>query len=135
MLEYILVPDNEQNATANSNVNPYLLNRQPQTTANTVNYLNDGVNLMYYQELSRVYSFWRIFLPRIYKNAQLHSLDGRNRNNRDELEAFDGVSNQKFKHAFFSMLTLVCLLLTILGICVYLLKKNHQSFPKTGSYL
>jgi hypothetical protein len=44
-------------------------------------------------------------------------------------------ANPKYKHAFFSMLTLVCLLLAILGLCVYLLKKNNQSLASATTIL
>lgn len=45
------------------------------------------------------------------------------------------LASPKYKHAFFSMLTLVCLLLAILGVCVYILKKNNKSISSASSIL
>lgn len=141
MLEYILAPetDDHQGAPpANSqSSNPYSIGRNTVPTATSTSYLNDAQHLHYYNELQKVYSFWRTFLPRIQKNAQSQMTDGvGGRNAKGDEDSLDG-SSHKFKHAFFSMLTLFCLLLTVLGICLYLLKKNNKTFPKSsaGGYL
>lgn len=118
MLEYNLAPDeNDHN---------------PKTRTPAVTYINDAHDLQYHKHLEQVYSFWRRFLVRIQKNAQLQDITaGGKRDQKDSEEAVEYEAvNQKFKHAFFSMLTLVCLLLVILLICVYLLKKNNLSFPR-----
>jgi hypothetical protein len=49
--------------------------------------------------------------------------------------SFPFSATPKYKHAFFSMLTLVCLLLAILGVCVYILKKNNKSISSATSIL
>lgn len=71
----------------------------------------------YYFYLRRVYSFWYEFLPSLYKNYE------------DQAKASDKLSevSPKYKHAFFSMLTLVCMLLAILLVCVFILKRNSKS--------
>lgn len=38
------------------------------------------------------------------------------------------IDSVKYKHAFFSMLALVCFLLGILGICLYILRRNYPNF-------
>lgn len=97
-----------------------------------VTYINDAQDLYYHKHLERVYTFWRRFLVRIQKIAQLqeNSLKSKRERNDAEESAEYEAANQKFKHAFFSMLTLVCLLLIVLLICIYLLKKNNLSFPR-----
>lgn len=86
----------------------------------------------YYITLTKIHSFWMDLLPKIslqynpYRNYSNGIYSGSNYD--DEL--FISVvasSNTKFKHAFFSMLFLVCLLLIVLCICMYILKKNHQN--------
>ena len=112
-------------------------NRPINTNSYSNGYVNDQQDLQYYKYLERVYSFWRRFLGRIQKNAQfqLTSLtDQHDKKVIEESSAFEA-TNLKFKHAFFSMLTLVCLLLVILLICLYLLKKNNLTFPKDRGYL
>lgn len=119
-LEYHLGPESEDGPNNNKS-NSY----------SPASYLDDGPNLQYYSQLMHTYSFWRRFLVRIVKEAQLQEKTTNIRHAKEdetELAEFEGV-NQKFKHAFFSMLTLTCLLLAILLICVYLLKKNSASFP------
>lgn len=114
-------PESEDSAT-NNKTNAY----------SPASYLDDGPNLQYYSQLLHTYSFWRRFLVRIVKEAQLQEQTTNIRHGKDneiELAEFEGV-NQKFKHAFFSMLTLTCLLLAILLICVYLLKNNRATFPR-----
>lgn len=124
MLEYYLTPAEEGQTNSAPESNPY------SGTGGSSSYLNEAQNYQYHQDLQRVFSFWRKFLVRIMKKAQLQAEAETNRNGRnDEMSEYDG-SSGKFRHAFFSMLTLVCLLLAILVICVYLLKKNNRSFPK-----
>jgi hypothetical protein len=80
----------------------------------------------YYFYLRRIYSFWYEFLPSLYKNYD------------EQKKASDKLSegSPKYKHAFFSMLTLVCMLLAILLVCVYILKRNNKSgLPSATSIL
>lgn len=120
MLEYHLVDKGDKEATQSGN------------TYSASSYVNDAPNLRYYKDLEEVYSFWRRFLVKIQKNAQLQAISvsgDRIKKEREEAAVYEA-GNHKFKHAFFSMLTLVCLLLVILLICIYLLKKNSQTFPR-----
>lgn len=118
MLEYHLTPDAEQTKT--------------QHTYTPASYVNDAQDMRYYKDLEEVYSFWRRFLVKIQKNAQLQATSKEKKqkdSDREEAAVYEA-GNQKFKHAFFSMLTLVSLLLVILLICIYLLKKNNDTFPR-----
>lgn len=111
--------------------------RKQGSYAPAVTYINDAQDLAYHKHLEQVYSFWRRFLVRIQKNAQQQTttLNGKRDRNDDEQSSEYEAANQKFKHAFFSMLTLVCLLLVILLICIYLLKKNNLTFREDRGYL
>lgn len=80
----------------------------------------------YLIDLKRVHSFWSDLLPKISLD---YSTGIHSRSNFDE-ELFISMmatSNTKFKHAFFSILFLVCLLLVVLCICVYILNKKHHN--------
>lgn len=129
--------DANAEATVISNdisVNPYSLsgsNRKSDNPRISKSYLPDTKDSEYYLVLGRIYSFWNDLLPRIYKNNIEMQL------NTDNVTILDSGylenDNPKFKHAFFSMLTLVCVLLAILGVCVYILKKNNRTI--NTSYL
>lgn len=108
--------------------NPFNLNNNQineSRSSKTLGYIEER-NSEYYSYLNKISSFWRILLPKIYKN--LNEIEEESRQNA-EGRHFENteVGSPKFKHAFFSMLTLVCLLLAILGVCVYILKKNHKN--------
>lgn len=105
---------------------------QRNTPYPVASYLNEAQDLSYYEDLLRTYTFWRKVLVRIMKRAKITEEEQRTCRAHDEkMERgeFEG-ANQKFKHAFFSMLTLTILLLAILLICVYLLKRNHLTFAR-----
>ncbi|GAB0093585.1 liver carboxylesterase [Sergentomyia squamirostris] len=115
--------------------NPYQLNtNMPSGRAVTMQaghseeYINDLVNMQSYSELSKVYSFWKKLLPRIYSNAQFNDQVLSGRQDLSGIQFFESTNSSKYKHAFFSMLTLVCLLLTVLCVCVYILKRNTRNF-------
>lgn len=112
--------------------------------------MNVTKNTDYYFYLKRIYAFWYEYLPSLYKNYQ-------DRTGRASLEHDKYLENckeerkvsqyslievffflilaPKYKHAFFSMLTLVCLLLAILGVCVYILRKNNNTVASASSIL
>lgn len=109
---------------------------------------NAAKNTDYYFYMRRIYSFWYEYLPSLYKNYQDRT--GRSSSEQDQflencehyfvllihiklIELFP--ATPKYKHAFFSMLALVCLLLAILGVCVYILKKNNKSISSATSIL
>lgn len=110
---------------------------------------NVAKNTDYYFYLRRIYSFWYEYLPSLYKNYQdrtgrasseqdklLESGEWPNsRKNEEKLNFWFIPATPKYKHAFFSMLTLVCLLLAILGVCVYILKRNNKSISSATSIL
>lgn len=85
----------------------------------------------YYDALAKINSFWLDLLPK----TSLDSNQRRNSNGIYSSYDFDDplyiamitASGTKFKHAFFSMLILVCLLLAVLCICMYILKRNQQN--------
>lgn len=109
---------------------------------------NAAKNTDYYFYLRRIYSFWYEYLPSLYKNYQDRT--GRSSSEQETLLENGSITfnsffikfsyrffsaTPKYKHAFFSMLTLVCLLLAILGVCVYILKKNNKSISSATSIL
>lgn len=86
----------------------------------------------YYNALTKIHSFWKVLLPKIsldYNRYRNHSNGIYSRSNFDDplFISMIAASSTKFKHAFFSMLFLVCLLLAVLCICMYILKKNQQN--------
>lgn len=129
--------DANAEATVISNdiaVNPYSLsgtNRKFDQPRVSKSYLPDAKDSEYYLALGRIYSFWNDLLPRIYKNNIAMQMNGDNVTILDS--GYLENDNPKFKHAFFSMLSLVCVLLAILGVCVYILKKNNRTI--NTSYL
>uniref|UniRef100_A0A1B0DIQ4 Carboxylesterase type B domain-containing protein n=1 Tax=Phlebotomus papatasi TaxID=29031 RepID=A0A1B0DIQ4_PHLPP len=133
MIEHIF-SNNQHTMGSNIPQNPYQLSTNlPSGRALTPRgqndeYVNDIVNMQYFSELSKVYSFWNKLLPRIYQNAHLNDQLLSGRQDIQGIQFFESTNSSKYKHAFFSMLTLVCLLLTVLCVCVYILKRNTRNF-------
>lgn len=100
-------------------------------------YLPEVNDSEYYRAMGRVSAFWNELLPRIQRKqtrwADLNGIRGGHGNETD-LEYLSNDVGSKFKHAFFSMLVLVCLLLGILGVCVYILQKGPRA-AEASSYL
>lgn len=117
------------NGVAN-NAYPYSIdNSRIDTSAVPKSYLPDPNNSPYYLSLAKVASFWDELLPKMMRN---NNVDGTSDPSRQDLAVADPTSS-KFRHAFFSMLGLVCLLLAILGVCLYILQRNRQTIDT--SYL
>lgn len=119
-----------------SNVlNPYRIGKenQPQNPTDSArmskSYLGVYETSEYYNALTKINSFWMDLLPEM--NAYYDNTNGifsRSNFDGDPIYiAMAAASGSKFKHAFFSMLILVCLLLAVLCICVYILKKNQRN--------
>lgn len=138
ILEKILLSapgDTETRIISNAG-NPYQIGASENAigTRTSKNYLGDYETNGYYNALTKVYSFWNKLLPGFYRH---HRLDDLKNNKARDASGDDGtgrgpltagvVNGSKYKHAFFSMLILVCLLLAVLCVCVYILKKNHQN--------
>lgn len=92
----------------------------------------------YYNSLKKINAFWKGLLPKMssyFDGGGLNRIDSRTDFDEDQLyiAAMAAGSGSKFKHAFFSMLILVCLLLAVLCVCLYILKKNQQNIDT--SYL
>lgn len=94
----------------------------------------------YYNSLKKINAFWKGLLPKMnryhYDDSHLNRIDShRSDLDKDQLyiAAMAAGNGSKFKHAFFSMLILVCLLLAVLCVCLYILKKNQQNIDT--SYL
>lgn len=153
-IEQLLTPTTSVEIVTNQDVgrktglfNPYILGveNRPASTGDrqtkAYNYVGEHNNSEYFLYLTKVYSFWRILLPKIHKN--FNKIDGSNPSgdaagngladdsNSVMTEFSDNMNaataTPKYKHAFFSMLVLVCFLLAILCICVYILKKNQSN--------
>ncbi|XP_063697996.1 pyrethroid hydrolase Ces2a [Culicoides brevitarsis] len=135
-IEALLHPSTDDVQIVTSDVtasrNPYVLGterevdqtaRQSKSSPNFVETMRDSE---YYYYLKKVYAFWSNFLPKL---ALMLEQDRDYRRDIDaEQERLLENTSPKYKHAFFSMLTLVCLLLAILCVCVYILKKNDAGF-------
>lgn len=79
----------------------------------------------YYDELVKINSFWTELLPKI-NSQQIRKLDILDSRYDDQsVAANTSGNNKKFKHAFFSVLILMCLMLILLCICVIILKKRQ----------
>lgn len=92
----------------------------------------------YYNSLKKINAFWKGLLPKMssyFDGGGSNRIDSRTDFDDDQLyiAAMAAGSGSKFKHAFFSMLILVCLLLAVLCVCLYILKKNQQNIDT--SYL
>lgn len=89
----------------------------------------------YYTVLSKINSFWMELLPKMNALSDMRisnyttNIFSRINAQDDPLHiaAIAAGHGSKFKHAFFSMLILVCLLLAVLCVCVYILKKNQRN--------
>lgn len=118
----------------NSAQNPYTIdNHRSDTAPNLKSYLPDPNDSLFYLSLSKVSSFWDELLPKMHRQLG-HNLssDGRHLETSSQ-DAQDSESSTKFRHAFFSMLVLVCMLLAMLGVCLYILRRSHQTI--NTSYL
>lgn len=141
--------DTETRIVSNSIHNPYQLapngNNNPKNgidgSRTSKSYLSmDYETTEYFNSLSKVYTFWNDLLPKFQRhrrllaatsNGRTNEIDSNDtsyvdRNANDQFAAGIGTGS-KYKHAFFSMLILVCLLLSVLCVCVYILKKNHRN--------
>lgn len=92
----------------------------------------------YYNSLKKINAFWKGLLPKMnnyFDGGGPNRIDSRTDFDEDQLyiAAMAAGNGSKFKHAFFSMLILVCLLLAVLCVCLYILKKNQQNIDT--SYL
>lgn len=121
-------------------LNPYRIGKEnvPQNPDDSArmskNYLGVYETSEYYNALKKINSFWMDLLPEMNSYLDYRRLNYSNgifsRSDFDDdplYIAMAAASSSKFKHAFFSMLILVCLLLAVLCICVYILKKNQRN--------
>lgn len=121
-------------------LNPYRIGKEnvPQNPDDLArmskNYLGVYETSEYYNALTKINSFWMDLLPEMNSYLDYRRLNYSNgifsRSDFDDdplYIAMAAASSSKFKHAFFSMLILVCLLLAVLCICVYILKKNQRN--------
>ncbi|XP_061511343.1 carboxylesterase 1F [Anopheles gambiae] len=129
----------EPSSSINNSKNPYNLNPNVQAeqenarTSKNAIYLAGARDSEYFYYLQRMDSFWDQFLPKLSQIMNETNQEKlRNRRIDLTLEEEQDISREtaaasKYKHAFFSMLTLVCMLLAVLCICVYILKKNTNT--------
>lgn len=125
----MLSGDNDANNAVTNN-NPYSIdNSRIDTSAVPKSYLPDPNHSAYYLQIGKIASFWDELLPKMTK---LRNADGTSNPSRQDIDLTDPTSS-KFRHAFFSMLALVCLLLAVVGVCLYILQRNRQTIDT--SYL
>lgn len=121
-------------------INPYDIgpdnaHKDPAESARIAkNYLGAYETSNYYAILTKINSFWTELLPKMgrYSEQRLANYTniGSRMNVPDDpmhIASITAGNGAKFKHAFFSMLILVCLLLAVLCVCVYILKKNQRN--------
>lgn len=115
-------------------LNPYRIGKEnlPQNPTDSArmskSYLGVYETSEYYNALTKINSFWMDLLPEMSSYRWSNELFSRTNFDDDPLYiAMAAANGSKFKHAFFSMLILVCLLLAVLCICVYILKKNQRN--------
>lgn len=82
---------------------------------------------IYYNELMKVHTFWTRLLPELEQSQSFNNSHiFRNYKNDNFYVSASGIdSGKKFKHAFFSMLILMCFMLVLLGICVIMLRRTQ----------
>lgn len=124
--------DEEEQIVSSIDLNPYHLsnvNLGKDENTKRPKSLSSGEeiskNTDYFFYLKNIFLFWNVYLPKLQNDRDKSS---------DPSQRYSENGNGKYKHAFFSMLTLVCLLLAILGICVYILKKNAGNL-RNNSFL
>lgn len=126
----------QQRVVSSDAMNPYRLGAENNPTdANDLarmrkSYLGSYETSEYYNILTKIHSFWTDLLPKLdtlYVNQTINEIFARAnfKENPLYIAAMAATNGHKFKHAFFSMLILVCMLLTVLAICVYILKRNQ----------
>lgn len=150
IVELLANPDGQRNGdevtvtSTNLALNPYAIG-QRKIDANNNNYFGDtrhgksgylsddaAGDSPYTTAMGRVSAFWGALLPGMYhQQMQLQrGMRGHHNPTEDDSDS-DAVAAvdlaAKFRHAFFSMLALVCVLLAMLGVCVYILRKGHRS--------
>lgn len=129
--------------TVNSNGNHNTKSGQDGSRTSKDYLMSDYVTTEYFNTLSKVYTFWNELLPKFQRQRRLSKDTNHGRTNeidggsggdgtyldRNVNDSFSAgiVTGSKYKHAFFSMLILVCLLLSVLCVCVYILKKNPRN--------
>lgn len=110
--------------------NPYVIGSEPENrreNSRAPKYVSVVQDSEYYLSLNRIYAFWREYLSKLYASHNSpapRDLDG---SFEKDVIYLGETIDSKFKHAFFSMLVIVCILLALLGVCVYIIKKNHQT--------
>ncbi|XP_058828757.1 carboxylesterase 1C [Topomyia yanbarensis] len=118
--------------------NPYLLghnnldDQEGSRSSKSAIFLDNTKDSEYFHYLRRIDSFWFRFLPKLCQIMNYTDQE-RLRNRRMDLSfeeeqelVRESSEASRYRHAFFSMLTLVCMLLAVLCICVYILKKNSN---------
>lgn len=137
-IESILNPNHDeiQIVTSDLSHNPYALNNEKDVDqiarqSKNMGFVDIVKDSEYYYYLKKVYAFWNSFLPKLSKMLEQERQFRREEASEQELLLEN--ASPKYKHAFFSMLTLVCLLLAILCVCVYILKKSDGNM--SGSIL
>lgn len=81
----------------------------------------------YYLSLNRIYAFWKEYLSKLYASHNNPATRELDESFEKDVIYLGETIDSKFKHAFFSMLVIVCILLALLGVCVYIIKKNDQT--------
>lgn len=138
----LLGDDNGDEVTVTSDdlaLNPYAIGRRKIDAGRQAkNYRPDGepTDSVYALHMERVHAFWADRLPRMYKRqlVLLGDWDGAEPDNERQANGGGVELAAKFRHAFFAMLALVCVLLAMLGVCVYMLRRGHRGHIDT-SYL
>ncbi|XP_050092552.1 carboxylesterase 5A [Anopheles aquasalis] len=119
---------------SNSNVQA---DQEGSRTSKSAVYLSNARDSEYFYYLRKINSFWDEFLPKL-SHIVNETNQEKLRNRRidltleEEQDLFrETAAASKYKHAFFSMLTLVCMLLAVL--CILFDRKNRRKKPDVSS--
>lgn len=118
-------------SSADLSINPYAIGRRKiDADRQAKSYMpGEPTDSSYTLHIERVHAFWADRLPRLYKQQEqmlLQQRDDAGPDNEPQANGGGAELAAKFRHAFFSMLALVCVLLAMLGVCVYMLRKGHR---------
>lgn len=114
------------NPTNYSLSNPYQTGNIPTEildNRSSQSYFPSNGSSLYHSKLNKIYTFWNILLPKLEAKTNYNKTINVAYGSDNRIPDSDQM-NAKFKHAFFVLLALITLLLILLALCVYLMRKE-----------
>ncbi|XP_061396846.1 pyrethroid hydrolase Ces2e [Musca vetustissima] len=102
--------------------NSYQIPSDKRSTPNSTMNSHSKRNTEYALHLKRVYGYWQVFLPQLFTTPNGQYTDDIVTQRLLYMEA--SADAARYKHGFFVMLGLVAVLLNLLGLCIYLLRRD-----------